>query len=36
MTLHAIRVQDENGGDLRVGDAWSDGPALLVFLRHFG
>jgi hypothetical protein len=25
-----------DGGDIRLGDLWSDQPAVLVHLRHFG
>ena len=28
-------VTDRAGDTARLGDAWKDGPALLVFLRHF-
>ena len=29
-------LQDQNGEDVRLGDTWSDGPAVLVWLRHYG
>jgi hypothetical protein len=31
-----IRLEDADGGTRRVGGAWSDRPALLAVLRHFG
>ena len=34
--LGAIEVQDPAGAPVRVGSAWAEGPAVLVFLRHFG
>ena len=29
-------LQDHRGEDVRLGDLWSDGPAVLVWLRHYG
>jgi hypothetical protein len=29
-------LQDQHGDDVRLGDLWSDGPAVLVWLRHYG
>jgi len=29
-------VKDTEGRDVRVGDLWRDGPAVVVFLRHYG
>jgi prostamide/prostaglandin F2alpha synthase len=29
-------LQDRHGDDVRLGDLWSDGPAVLVWLRHYG
>ena len=29
-------LQDEHGEDVRLGDMWSEGPAVLVWLRHYG
>ena len=29
-------LQDQSGEDVRLGDAWSEGPAVLVWLRHYG
>ena len=34
--LEDIVVRDWRGTDVRLGDLWSEGPALLVFLRHYG
>lgn len=35
-TLAATVLLDDDGREVRVGDAWGQGPAVLVFLRHFG
>ena len=29
-------LQDRHGRDVRLGDLWDDGPAVLVWLRHYG
>jgi hypothetical protein len=29
-------LQDQHGDDVRLGDLWSEGPAVLVWLRHYG
>jgi hypothetical protein len=29
-------LQDQSGEDVRLGDTWSEGPAVLVWLRHYG
>jgi len=29
-------LQDHRGEDVRLGELWSDGPAVLVWLRHYG
>lgn len=34
--LEEIVLRDWRGRELRLGDVWSDNPALLVFLRHYG
>ena len=34
--LQDIVLRDWQGRDVRLGDVWSDHPALLVFLRHYG
>jgi peroxiredoxin len=32
----ALDLRDEHGNAFNIGAAWRDGPAVLVFLRHFG
>ncbi|HZS35600.1 MAG TPA: hypothetical protein VFF06_02175 [Polyangia bacterium] len=34
--LADAQVQDLDGKSHRVGDFWTNGPALLLFVRHFG
>ena len=34
--LEDIVLRDWQGQDVRLGDVWSENPALLVFLRHYG
>lgn len=34
--LESIEIVDADGEPVRVGSAWSERPALLVFIRHFG
>jgi hypothetical protein len=34
--LMPIMLQDPDGQPVRLGDAWQEGPALIVFIRHFG
>jgi hypothetical protein len=34
--LEDIVLHDWRGNDVRLGELWSEGPALLVFLRHYG
>jgi hypothetical protein len=34
--LDQISVQDVDGQPVRLGELWKNGPAVLVFLRHFG
>ncbi|HUI44326.1 MAG TPA: hypothetical protein VL523_20370 [Terriglobia bacterium] len=34
--LAAIVLPDSNGEPLRLGSLWADGPAVIVFLRHYG
>lgn len=29
-------LPDQDGEDVRLGDLWQDGPAALVWLRHYG
>jgi hypothetical protein len=35
-SLGQISLVSDTGGQVRLGDLWSDRPAVLVFLRHFG
>jgi len=34
--LEEIVLRDWRGRDVRLGEAWSQEPATLVFLRHYG
>jgi hypothetical protein len=34
--LAEIVLPDHDGQDVRLGDLWEDGPAALVWLRHYG
>jgi hypothetical protein len=34
--LADIVLPDHEGSDIRLGDLWSVGPAVLVWLRHYG
>jgi hypothetical protein len=34
--LAGMVLQDHRGEEHRLGDSWRDGPAVLVFLRHYG
>ena len=34
--LEDLVLRDWRGADVRLGDVWSENPALLVFLRHYG
>jgi len=34
--LAEIVLPDQEGNDVRLGDLWKDGPAALVWLRHYG
>ena len=34
--LADIVLPDHDGNEVRLGDLWSDGPAVLVWLRHYG
>jgi hypothetical protein len=34
--LADIVVKDLEGNEVRLGSFWEDGPAVLVFLRHYG
>ena len=34
--LAEVELVDLHGRPRRLGDAWSDNPAVVVFLRHYG
>ncbi|MFL5895429.1 MAG: hypothetical protein ACJ76Z_09975 [Thermoleophilaceae bacterium] len=34
--LADVTLPDHDGNEVRLGDLWEDGPAVLVFLRHYG
>jgi prostamide/prostaglandin F2alpha synthase len=34
--LADLTLQDIEGREVQLGDIWRDGPAVLVFLRHYG
>ena len=34
--LSELTVKDLDGQDVKLGSFWADGPAVLVFLRHYG
>jgi hypothetical protein len=34
--LRDIEVLDTSGKPVRLGDFWSDEPAAVVFIRHYG
>jgi hypothetical protein len=34
--LADITLPDHDGNDVRLGDLWSEHPAVLVWLRHYG
>ncbi len=34
--LEDMVLQDWRGSQVRLGDMWAEGPAVLVFLRHYG
>ena len=34
--IENIRVRDVEDGSVRLGTLWEDGPAVLVWLRHYG
>ena len=35
-TLAPIELPNPDGDSIRLGSLWEDGPAVLVFLRHYG
>ncbi len=34
--LAGITLRETGGEEVRLGSLWEDGPAILVFLRHYG
>jgi len=34
--LADLVLPDQDGHEVRLGDLWRDGPAALVWLRHYG
>jgi len=34
--LADIVLPDTDDGQVRLGDLWANGPAVVVFLRHYG
>jgi hypothetical protein len=36
MSLEGVSVCDLSGEPVLLGSLWSEGPAVLVFLRHYG
>ena len=34
--LADIVLPDQDGNPTRLGDLWRDGPAALIWLRHYG
>ena len=34
--LTDIELPDTEGNDVRLGSLWQTGPAIVVFLRHYG
>ncbi len=34
--LADIVLPDQDGRDVRLGSLWENGPAVLVWLRHYG
>jgi hypothetical protein len=34
--LADLIVKDLDGNDVQLGSLWEDGPAVLVWLRHYG
>ena len=34
--LSGITLPDTEGREIRLGSLWQEGPAVLVFLRHYG
>jgi hypothetical protein len=34
--LAGISLPDVDGNPVRMGSLWAEGPAVIVFLRHYG
>ena len=34
--IENLRVHDVDGNSVRLGTLWEDGPAVLIWLRHYG
>jgi hypothetical protein len=34
--LAEIVLPNQDGTDVRLGDLWKEGPAALIWLRHYG
>lgn len=34
--LAGIELPDTDGRQIKLGSLWADGPAVIVFLRHYG
>ena len=34
--LADVTLESVDGGEVRLGSLWEEGPAVLVFLRHYG
>jgi len=34
--LSTVTLPDVDGREVRLGSLWESGPAVLVFLRHYG
>jgi hypothetical protein len=34
--LSSVSLPDSQGQEIQLGSLWQEGPAVLVFLRHYG
>jgi hypothetical protein len=34
--LAAVTLPDDRGDQVRLGSLWEEGPAVIVWLRHYG
>jgi len=34
--LASVSLPDSEGNQVRLGSIWANGPAVVVFLRHYG